>query len=59
MLWKHAILFESMYGLQACTPNLEPSIHMTDDIGRHSTLDKFWCYIYERLVSFHKEETTN
>ena len=48
-----------MYGLQACTPNLEHSIHMTDDIVRHSTLDNYWCYVYERLVSFHKEETTN
>ena len=39
-----------MYGLQACTPNLEHSIHMTDDIVRHSTLDNYWCYVYERLI---------
>ena len=59
MLWKHAILFESIYGLQACTPNLEYSVHMADDVARHSTLDNYWCYVYERLVSFHKEQTTN
>ena len=59
LLWKHAILFESIYGLQACTPNLEYSIHMADDVARHSTLDNYWCYVYERLVSFHKDQTTN
>ena len=29
------------------------------DIPRHSALDNYWCYVYERLVSFHKEQTTN
>ena len=59
MLWKHAILFESIYGLQACTPNLEYSVYMADDVARHSTQDNYWCYIYKNLVSFHKEQTTN
>ena len=34
----------------------EYSVHMTDE---HSTLDNCWCYVYEHLVSNHKEQTTN
>ena len=32
---------------------------MADDVARHSTLDNYLCYVYERLVSFHKVQTTN
>lgn len=30
-----------------------------DDILRHSTLDNYWCYVYERLVKYYKHQTTN
>ena len=59
LLWKHAILLEYLYGTKACTENVECSVHMVDDIERHSTLDNYWCFVYERLVKFYKQQTTN
>ena len=59
LLWKHAILLEHLYGTKACTENVECSVHMADDIERHSTLDNYWCFVYERLVKFYKQQTTN
>ena len=50
LLWKHAILLESLYGITSCTENVEYSLHMAEDIERHSTLDNYWCYLYERLL---------
>lgn len=54
---KHAILLESQHGITACTENVEVSLHMVDDIERHSTLDNYWCFVYERLVKFYKQQT--
>eukprot|EP00731_Ephydatia_muelleri_P006898 Em0003g1146a len=48
LLWKHAIMFEELYGLSSCTENLEYSLHMPEDIVRFSTLDNYWCYVFER-----------
>ena len=59
LLWRHPILYEKIYGLQACSDNLEYSLHMVEDIPRHSSPDNYWCYVYERLVSFHKDQSTN
>ena len=59
LLWKHAILLESLYGTKACTENVECSSHMTEDIKRHSTLDNYWCFVYERLVKYYKGQTSN
>ena len=59
LLWRHAIHFEETYGLQACTDNLEYSLHVVEDISRHSCPDNYWCYVFERLVSFHKDQSTN
>ena len=58
-LWKHAILLESLYGIKACTENVECSVHMADDISRHSSLDNYWCFVYERLVKYYKNQTSN
>ena len=44
VLWKHAILFEEIYGLASCTENLEYSLHTTEDVKRHSLLDNYWCF---------------
>lgn len=32
---------------------------MPEDISRHSSLDNYWCYMFERLVSFHKQQANN
>jgi len=39
-------MYEELYGLSACTENVEYSLHMPDDIVCHSTLDNYWCYLY-------------
>ena len=59
LLWRHAILYEELYGLSACTENVEYSLHMTDDIRRHGPLDNYWCFMYERKVKYYKRQTTN
>ena len=59
LLWRHAIMYEELYGLSACIENVEYSLHMPDDILRHPTLDNYWCYLYERQVRYYKRQTTN
>ena len=59
LLWRHHILFEDLYGMGSCTENVESSLHMVEDIYRHSSLDNYWCYLYERLVKYYKNQTTN
>ena len=59
LLWKHAIMFEELYGLSSCTENLEYSLQMPEDIVKFSTLDNYWCYVFERLVHYYKLQTTN
>lgn len=58
-LWKHAIMYEHIYGKQACTDNLEYSLHMAEDIQKHSSLDNYWYFAYERTVHFHNMQSTN
>ena len=57
--WRHAIMYEELHGLSACTENVEYSLHLPDDIVRHSTLDNYWCSLYERQVCYYKRQTTN
>ena len=59
LLWRHHIRFEDLYGMGSCTENMESSLHMVEDIYRHSSLDNYWCYLYERLVKYYKHQTTN
>ena len=59
LIWKHDILYESLYGLGACSENVEYSTHMVEDISRHSIPDNYWCYMYERQVKYYKWQTTN
>ena len=59
ILWKHAILYEELYGLAACTENVEYSLHMPEDVQQHSIPDNYWCFMYERLMHYYKRLTTN
>ena len=59
LLWKHHIEYEHLYGLSACTENVEYSLHIPEDIERHSIPDNYWCYMYERQVKFYKQQSTN
>ena len=59
LLCSHAILYEELYGINACTENVEYSLHMPEDVKRHSTLDNYWCYLYERQVKYYKQQTSN
>lgn len=56
LLWHHAVLYEELYGLPACSENLKYSLHMPEDIARHSTLDYYWCFLYERQVKYYKDK---
>ena len=38
LLWKHGILYERLYGLTACTENVEYTMHLPEDIKRHIPL---------------------
>ncbi len=59
LLWSHAILYEEKYGIGARSENVEYSLHIPEDINRHSTLDNYWCYLYERQVKYYKQQTSN
>lgn len=59
LLWLHAVKYEHLYGTSACMENLEYSLHLPDDICRHSSPDNYWCFMYERMVRFYKSQTTN
>ena len=59
LLWCHAIRAEEMYGLSICTENLEYSVHIADDIRRHSSLDNYSCELYERAILRHKAQKHN
>lgn len=52
-------MYEHVYGKQAFSENLEYSLHIVEDIKRHSTVDNYWCYVFERFVKFHNAQTTN
>ena len=32
---------------------------MTEDVKRHSLLDNYWCYLYERQVKYYKQQPSN
>ena len=46
----HAIRGEECYGLEMCTENLEYSLHVAEDIRRHSSMDNYSCELYERAI---------
>ena len=59
LVWAHAIRYEELYGLSACSENVEYCLHMPEDIERHSLMDNYWCYLYERLVKYYKQQSSN
>lgn len=59
LLWLHAIQYEQLYGFAACNENVEYSLHMPEDVQRHSTMDNYWCYLFERQVKYYKQQSSN
>ena len=59
VVWTHAINPEEYYGLNHCTENVEYSIHIVEDIIRHSTPDSYACELSECAVRIHKQQTHN
>jgi len=49
VLWRHAVMYEELYGYSACTENVKYSLHMPDDIVRHSTLDNYWGWLWKYI----------
>ena len=58
-MWAHAIRAEELYGLSICTENLEYSVHVAEDIQRHSSMDNYSCELYERAILRHKAQKHN
>jgi hypothetical protein len=54
LLLSHAIKAEECYGLSMYTENLEYSVHVAQDIARHSSMDNYSCELYERAIMRHK-----
>ena len=59
LLWSHAIRAEEYYGLEMCTENLEYSVHVSQDIRRHSSMNNYSCELYERAILSHKLQKHN
>ncbi len=59
LVWAHAIKAEECYGLAICTENLEYSVHITEDIQRHSSMDNYSCELFERAILRHKAQKHN
>jgi hypothetical protein len=59
LLWVHAIRAEEFYGLAFCTENLEYSIHVGNEIRRHSSMDNYSCELFERAILTHKAQKHN
>lgn len=55
----HAIRGEECYGLEMCNENLEYSVHVAEDIRRHSSMDNYSCELYERAILREKGQKHN
>ena len=59
LIWRHNILTEEVHVGKSCVISLHNLIHLTDDIGRFSSPDNYWCYAFERAVHTYVERSSN
>lgn len=59
LIWRHNILTEEVEGLESCMVTLHNLIHLPEDIERFSSLDNYWCYVFERAVHHYVEKSSN
>ena len=49
LLLKCCSLFQDLYGVEACTPNMHMACHLKDCIYDYGPLPAFWCFSFERF----------
>lgn len=42
-------LFETLYGIESCTPNMHMSLHLKDCLLDFGPFPAFWCFAFERF----------
>ena len=57
--WRHNILVEETFGLEACVITEHNLIHVADDISRFSSPDNYWVFDLERAVKRYVNQSTN
>ena len=59
LAWRHNIMVEETFGLDACVITEHNLIHVADDISRFSSPDNYWVFDLERAVKRYVNQTTN
>ncbi|PFX25230.1 hypothetical protein AWC38_SpisGene10165 [Stylophora pistillata] len=59
LAWRHNILVEETFGLEACVITEHNLIHVADDIYRFSSPDNYWVFDLERAVKRYVNQSTN
>ena len=59
IIWAHNIKAEELCGTTYCSENVEYAVHMAEVVKRHSSPDNYSCEMFERIIRFHKQQSTN
>lgn len=59
LAWRHNILVDETFGLNACVVTEHNLIHVADDISRFSSPDNYWVFDLERAVKRYVNQSTN
>ena len=57
--WRHNIMVEETFGLDACVVTEHNLVHVADDICRFSSPDNYWVFDLERAVKRYVNQSTN
>ena len=59
LAWRHNIMVEETFGLDACVITEHNLVHVADDISRFSSPDNYWVFDLERAVKRYVNQSTN
>ena len=59
LAWRHNIMVEETFGLDACVITEHNLIHVAEDIYRFSSPDNYWVFDLERAVKRYVNQSTN
>ncbi len=59
LIWRHNTLTEEVQGIDSCVITLHNLVHLPEDIERFSSLDNYWCFVWERAVHHYVEKSSN
>ena len=59
LAWRHNIMVEEVFGLEACVITEHNLIHVADDIFHFSSPDNYWVFDLERAVKRYVNQSTN